>query len=209
MPTPVAIASGPDGALWFTEYYANDIGRITTAGVITAYSVPTAGGDPAGIVAGPDGALWFVEAEGNNLGRITTSGVITEYSVPTAYRDLTWITAGPDGALWFPIGQANSIARAPACGLGLRASFANDTLTMNFNLGTSVPATWYANLHTGAGGGKQLWSKAISAVVHPSSFTIAFGPGFPNLGEVEIVSGLETSPGEGLCYETVNVNTAP
>jgi hypothetical protein len=78
---------------------------------------------------------------------------------------------------------------------------------MHFNLGTSVPATWYANLHTSAGGGKQLWSKRLAAVVPPDSFTLTLGPGFPNLGEVGIISGLGTATGEGLCYETVTVNT--
>ena len=97
----------------------------------------------------------------------------------------------------------NSIARAPACGLGLSASFANSTLTLNFNLGIDTPATWFINLRNR----KQLRLEPIPAVVPPDSFTLTFGPGFPNLGEVTIVSGLETAPGEGLCYETVTVNT--
>ena len=37
---PVGIASGPDGALWFTELAANRIGRITTSGSLTEYPVP-------------------------------------------------------------------------------------------------------------------------------------------------------------------------
>ena len=35
-------SSGPDGNLWFTEYGGNKIGRITTAGVITEFAIPTA-----------------------------------------------------------------------------------------------------------------------------------------------------------------------
>ena len=31
---PAGIAVGPDGALWFTNYFGNSIGRITTAGVV-------------------------------------------------------------------------------------------------------------------------------------------------------------------------------
>ena len=60
----------------------NKIGRITTAGVVTEYPVPTAGSYPGSITAGPDGALWFTEGAGNKIGRITTAGVITEYPVP-------------------------------------------------------------------------------------------------------------------------------
>ena len=35
------IAAGPDGNLWFTEFDNNKIGRITTAGVITEFLIPT------------------------------------------------------------------------------------------------------------------------------------------------------------------------
>ncbi len=37
---PLGITRGPDGALWFTEIA--QIGRITTAGVVTEYPTPTA-----------------------------------------------------------------------------------------------------------------------------------------------------------------------
>ena len=33
------IVTGPDGALWFTEYNDDKIGRITTAGGITEFNV--------------------------------------------------------------------------------------------------------------------------------------------------------------------------
>jgi len=51
--SPLSIVAGPDGALWFTEYYASKIGRITTAGVLTEYQISSHSDD---IVAGPDGA---------------------------------------------------------------------------------------------------------------------------------------------------------
>ena len=41
--SPVGIAAGPDGTLWFTEQWGNKIGRITTAGVLSEYSIPTNG----------------------------------------------------------------------------------------------------------------------------------------------------------------------
>ena len=77
---PYYIASGPDGALWFTEYYPNKIGRITTGGAVTEYPVPTYNSLPSGIAAGPDGNLWFTEQhyELGKIGKITTEGSITE-----------------------------------------------------------------------------------------------------------------------------------
>src|SRR5438105_1087092 len=58
---PSGITPGPDGNLWFTERGRGKIGRITTTGVITQFTIPTAGSNPTWIAAGPDGALWFTE----------------------------------------------------------------------------------------------------------------------------------------------------
>src|SRR5947209_1342181 len=77
--SPLGIAAGPDGALWFTEFGADKIGRITTAGVVSEFAVPTAGASPFEIAAGPDGALWFTEFSSGNIGRITTAGVVSEF----------------------------------------------------------------------------------------------------------------------------------
>ena len=62
----------------------NQIGRITTAGVVTEFPIPTAGSFPTGIATGPDDNLWFTEELGNKIGRITPAGVVTEFPVPTA-----------------------------------------------------------------------------------------------------------------------------
>ncbi len=97
--------------LWFTEINRNRIGRITTAGVITEFILPTTNSWPSGIGAGPDGALWFTEYNGNKIGRITTGGVISEFMIPTANSAPSYITAGPDGALWFTEANANKIGR--------------------------------------------------------------------------------------------------
>jgi virginiamycin B lyase len=103
---PYGITAGPDGALWFTNYGTNSIGRITTNGTVTNYHKGGITGirGPYDITAGPDGALWFtVNFDNNVVGQITTAGKITLYgrqvlSFPDA------ITAGPDGALWFTNG---------------------------------------------------------------------------------------------------------
>jgi virginiamycin B lyase len=95
-----AITTGPDGALWFIEK-PNQIGRITTAGVITQFPVPTGSLELLGLTAGPDGALWFTERASftqptaGKIGRITTAGVVTEFP---ADGDPVDITTGPDGA---------------------------------------------------------------------------------------------------------------
>ena len=70
------IAVGPDGNLWFTDAGQNEIGRITTAGAITKFPVPTAASGVFGIIRAPDGNLWFTEQAANKLGRITPAGVV-------------------------------------------------------------------------------------------------------------------------------------
>ena len=67
---PIEIAAGPDGALWFTNFGNNSIGRITTAGAVTNFTDPSIS-LPYGIAAGPDGALWFTNSA-SSIGRITT-----------------------------------------------------------------------------------------------------------------------------------------
>ncbi|MEI9983848.1 MAG: hypothetical protein WDN69_11925 [Aliidongia sp.] len=111
-PFGAAIAVGPDGALWFTVGFDDSLfqavlGRITTDGTITEYTLSSAAGLPVSIAAGPDGALWlalqnFAGTSPAFLARITpadaASGGGVEYPVGSAPFG---VTAGPDGALWF------------------------------------------------------------------------------------------------------------
>jgi streptogramin lyase len=68
----LGITVGPDGALWFPQAVANDIGRMTLDGF---FSEVKAGISPAArpeyIAPGPDSTLWFTEKDGNRIGRIT------------------------------------------------------------------------------------------------------------------------------------------
>jgi len=138
--TPNAITSGPDGALWFTGV-PGEVGRITTAGVVTEFAVPAipppAGSAPGtastpatmqSITTGPDGALWFTGVPGE-VGRITTAGVVTEFAVPAipppagsapgtagTQATLQSITTGPDGALWFT-GVPGEVGRITTSGV--------------------------------------------------------------------------------------------
>jgi virginiamycin B lyase len=108
----VGITMGPDGALWFANPFGNqngEISRITTAGAVTEFRLPSALRGVSGITAGPDGALWFTARSGGRIGRITTAGAVTEFPIPPASRvgrgafrighDAWGITMAPDGAV--------------------------------------------------------------------------------------------------------------
>jgi uncharacterized delta-60 repeat protein len=97
--SPFGITAGPDGNLWFAEETANKIARMTTAGVVTEFAIPTPNSAPQRIVSGP-GYLLFVEGIGNKIGMITTSGVFTELdNTPGGWPQC--LAIGPDGNLWF------------------------------------------------------------------------------------------------------------
>ncbi len=110
---PYGITQGPDGNLWFTEWRCGGcdprapgnggtIGRITPAGAIAEFTLPTYFSLPETITPGPDGNLWFVETAANQFGRITPTGAVTEFAhVDGDYSALSGITPGPDGNLWF------------------------------------------------------------------------------------------------------------
>ncbi len=96
------ITAGPDGALWFTEKGANQIGRITTQGVVTEFTISGSNNVPDGITTGPDGNLWFTNDVGNSIGRITPTGTVTLFSTGlTQFSTAFSIVSGPDGNLYF------------------------------------------------------------------------------------------------------------
>jgi virginiamycin B lyase len=136
--TAAGITAGPDGALWFAEISGQKIGRMTTTGAFTEFSIPTPNSGAFNIAQGPDGALWFTETTADKIGRITMDGVITEYLVPAAGASPAGIAPGPDGALWFTegtgkIGRAaipsggivgpSALSVVPANGSGIQQTF--------------------------------------------------------------------------------------
>ncbi len=117
---------GPDGAIWFTEMWANKIGRITLDGKLTEYPLPTPAASPRGICAGPDGALWFTEAFSMKLGRITVDGAISELPIPVLPDEIAspglfipphpsgWphgVAVGADGNVYFTDSGVSKLGR--------------------------------------------------------------------------------------------------
>lgn len=140
---PIEIATGPDGAFWFTEYASavNSIGRITSGGVMTAeYGTPTSGSGPTGITSGPDGAMWFTESCVDRIGRITTDGSeIADYPLNVGAHPYDIVT-GPDNALYFTEDGLDKIGRIMTTG----------TVTNEYAVPTSSSVPW--NIAVGADG---------------------------------------------------------
>lgn len=110
---PNWITAGPDGNVWFTEWKNNAVGKITSSGTITEYSIH---GHPEGITAGPDGNIWAVESSGSEkIAKVTPSGTVTEYSLLSG-SEARDITAGPDGNLWFTEDDTSMIGKITTSG---------------------------------------------------------------------------------------------
>lgn len=114
IPAPAwEITVGPDGNVWFTM--ASKIGRMTAAGEVQEFQVPTPAPFLGTITTGPDGNLWFTERNGDKIGRITPSGQVTEF--PLAAGSFPYsIVVGPDDHLWFVEYKRNRIGRISTSG---------------------------------------------------------------------------------------------
>lgn len=97
---PDYIVSGPQHALWFSEFYTDKIGRVTTNGQITEFPLPD-NTDIEGIAAGPDGNVWFTAPGASRIGKMTPTGHVTSFAIDGPNPSPRGITAGPDGNIWY------------------------------------------------------------------------------------------------------------
>jgi virginiamycin B lyase len=108
------MTAGPDGNVWVAN---GGIGRLTTAGEFTNFTVPPADNgyyDIVDVAAGPDGAVWFADSDGERIGRITPAGDFT--FVPVSEEPYA-ITLGRDGNLWYAATDADVIGRVTPAGV--------------------------------------------------------------------------------------------
>ncbi|MCM8541158.1 MAG: hypothetical protein NE328_12860 [Lentisphaeraceae bacterium] len=100
---PIFLHAGPDGNMWGTELVGNKILKVTSAGKVSEYSIPTANSRPIAIKPGPNGKyMWFTEEAGNKIGRIDMEGNITEFPVKQTQKNeiLAGLTFDSQGNLW-------------------------------------------------------------------------------------------------------------
>jgi virginiamycin B lyase len=74
---PQEIESG-SGAVWFTCYFLDEVGRVAMDGTVTPFPVPNHfhGSYPdtlEGIATGAGNDMWFTEEAANRISRIRTS----------------------------------------------------------------------------------------------------------------------------------------
>jgi virginiamycin B lyase len=146
---PWTMSTGSDGALWFAEDQAHQIGRVTTAGAFTEYPVPFTNAALETVAPGPDGALWFVDGDNNQIVRVAVDGTFSAYPVPTL-NDPVGIAVGPDGALWVTA-YSGSVGRMTTAGL-VTDTFSIPTLDAGAGDITAGPgqSLWFTEYDAGA-----------------------------------------------------------
>ncbi len=112
---PRGITAGP-GGMWFTQPGSNQIGRITSTGVVTEFAAPAT--TLNNIVEGPDGNMWFTQGGADSIGRITRNGRLHTFAVGNEAYGPWDITTGSDGNLWFTFRSpsTNAIGRITTAG---------------------------------------------------------------------------------------------
>ena len=108
---PYGVATDVQGNAWATLQSGNQLMRVTPAGGISEFEVPTRGSSPTDLTIDAAGTVWFVEFRGSKVGSFA-GGKFTEYEVPGKdWAGLSGITVAPDGAIWFGLLRHRSIGR--------------------------------------------------------------------------------------------------
>ena len=145
------IKVGPDGALWFVETTAQQIGRIGVDGTVTEFPLPDEGiTEGQGFIAvGPDGALWFNMDDTNQLGRITSAGEITHVDLPEGLSPIRELVTAPDGAMWVTSRGMDAIIKlAPDATIAAQYALPNDRSNATGMIVGPDKALWF--VETGA-----------------------------------------------------------
>jgi streptogramin lyase len=115
--TPIGgMTAGPDGNIWFTEFEANKVGRMTPSGELTEFNAPTGSSSLQGITVGSDGNLWIADGGAPVIDRLTPDGVWTQFQLPAGYGTPAAIAAGPNGDIWFTDSQTAKLDRLTVTG---------------------------------------------------------------------------------------------
>ena len=132
---PAGITPGPDGNVWFTEFYANNIGKITPSGSVTEFPVTTAGSQPFGIAAGPDGNLWIIEEDGK-VAKVTTMNTA---------RERTSLIASESAMVGASRLGRRSAAYLKSRSLGVSASWSDSVISLSSGSSRSIGASSWSS----------------------------------------------------------------
>ena len=187
---PRAIALGSDGNIWFGEFAGGKIGRITPAGVITEFPIPTPDSGPRALAAGSDRNIWFSEFNASKIGRITPAGVITEFTLPRPNSGPGDITAGADGHMWFVELSGRMDGRAPDGNRVGRITMKGDITEF------PIPSQTGSPINIAVGPDRNVWftKGGIVGRVTPDGAITEFPLSSPMAGGTGLTAGSDRQP---------------
>jgi streptogramin lyase len=111
-------AIAADGTVWFSEFGADQLGRLNPAtGAIRETAVGPGPNGPRGIAVATDGKVWFTRRFDNNVGFFDpATNAVTTFTL-AAGRGPEDIAAAPDGSVWFAQSVSGNIARITSAGV--------------------------------------------------------------------------------------------
>ena len=170
------------GALWFTAAGTNKIGRMSEAGTVREFSVPTPGAGLSGICQGPDGNIWFLEQSANKVGSLTSSGSFHEFDIPTPSSGPASIVAGSDGALWFTEESVGKIGRITTSGSIVELKL-SDAYARPFDITVgSDQNIWFTESQSSGIMGRVELHNVKGSSPKYSTITLSLGKNRPQLG---------------------------
>ncbi len=167
---PTGVATGPDGAVWFSKLDCNVVGRIdpTSAPDSAHLDVHLPDGtEPMRITAGPDGAMWFTAYGSGRIGRVAPDGTVT-WPVPGGLDHPYDLATGADGNLW--VTSDDAILRVTTSGAVTR-------FTAGLPAGPrGIAAGPDGNLYVAASGADALAQVHLDGTITPIALPAGAGP---------------------------------
>jgi streptogramin lyase len=214
---PEYIASGADGNLWFTVntstgsgFVGGRVGRVTTAGTASEFTIFTGSDASAGLTAvlggiamGPDGNVWYDVLANDGkayIGFVSSNGSATNYLFSMTNPRLGGIASGPDGNLWGAIETATTSSGSDTVELVSPAGVISEKVLPTYDGSQGVAAgpagdVWITE-----------WSRvAVDRITSDGTVT----PHFPSSHAIHIVTGADgniwfTEVGDAIGRSTVN-----
>lgn len=94
---PLDIIQGPDGFIWFTEFFSGNVAKASPDGTMVEYFASV---HVTGIASGPDGKLWLTDPDHQSILQVDPSNGRVRNIFPAGAAG-EGISKGPDSALWF------------------------------------------------------------------------------------------------------------
>ncbi|QOG20565.1 hypothetical protein [Bradyrhizobium sp. SEMIA] len=99
--SPIAIAAGADGSIWFTIDHADAIGRLRD-GRLERLPTTNRNVEPLGLAVAADGSAWYTDLAGRAIARVQAAPARSHgFALDTPIARPGRLTLAPDGAAWF------------------------------------------------------------------------------------------------------------